>query len=57
MPRRLSSQLFRLNRNFDDIEAVEHPRRAPRRFKNVLLGKALGRAGLGHALWGPSRRR
>jgi hypothetical protein len=57
MPHRLSSQLFRLSRDVGDIEAVEHARRARRRFQNVLLGKALGRAGLWHALWGPSRRR
>jgi hypothetical protein len=57
MARRLSSQLYRLSPDVDDIEAVEHPRRAPRRFKNLLLGKTLGRAGLWRALWGPSRRR
>lgn len=50
---RLSSQLFRAARVADDLEALSSgkPRRVRRRAKNVLVGRALGRAGLWRRLW------
>jgi hypothetical protein len=52
--RSLSSQLFRAARIADDVEAVEsgNPKRIARRAKNVVLGRALGRAGVWRKLWG-----
>lgn len=51
--RSLSSQLFRAARVMDDVEVVEsgNPRRVARRTRNVLLGRALGRAGVWRRLW------
>ena len=51
--RSLSSQLFRAARIADDVEALEsgNPRRIRRRAKNVILGRALGRAGFWRSLW------
>lgn len=51
--RSLSSQLFRAARIADDIEAVEsgNPARVRRRAKNVIVGRALGRAGVWRRLW------
>ncbi len=51
--RSLSSQLFRAARVADDVEALEsgNPRRARRRAKNVIVGRALGRAGVWRRLW------
>jgi hypothetical protein len=55
MPRRpsLSSQLFGAARVTDDVEAVEsgNPRKMVRRGKNVILGRALGKAGFWRRLW------
>ena len=53
--RSLSSQLLKAARIADDVEeAVEsgNPERVARRAKNVLLGRALGRAGVWRRLWG-----
>jgi hypothetical protein len=51
--RSLSSQLFRAARITDDIEAVSsgNPRRVARRTKNVVVGRALGGAGVWRRLW------
>jgi hypothetical protein len=51
--RSLSSQLFRTARAVDTISAVAsgNPRRAERRAKNIVLGRALGRAGVWRRLW------
>ena len=56
MPKRrrsLSSQLFRAARVADDVEAVAsgNPKRMERRAKNVIVGRALGRAGMWRKLW------
>jgi len=55
MPRRrsLSSKLFRAARIADDVEAVEsgNPKRVARRARNVVVGRALGRAGVWRRLW------
>jgi len=54
MPKRsLSSQLFRAARVVDDVEAVAsgNPKRMRRRAKNVIVGRALGRAGVWRRLW------
>jgi hypothetical protein len=50
---RLSSSLFRAARLADDAEAVAsgNPRRIARRARNVLIGRALGRAGFWRRLW------
>jgi hypothetical protein len=51
--RSLSSQLFQAARLMDDVEAVEsgQPKRIARRAKNVMLGRAFGRAGIWRRLW------
>ena len=56
MPKRrrsLSSQLFRAARVADDMEAVAsgNPKRMERRAGNVIVGRALGRAGVWRKLW------
>lgn len=50
----LTSFLYRAARTANTADAVLNPRRAPRRAKNVLLGRALGRAGVWRRLWGGS---
>jgi len=52
--RSLTSQLFRAARLSDNLSALAsgNPRRVARRAKNVMLGRALGRAGLWRKLWG-----
>ena len=49
MPRRPSSQLYRLARSLRTVEAIasRRPQRIARRAKNVALGRLLARAGLG----------
>jgi hypothetical protein len=51
--RSLSSTLFRTARVVDDVEAVEsgNPKRMVRRGKNVVLGRALSKAGVWRRLW------
>ena len=51
--RSLSSQLYRAARIANDVEAVEsgNPKRVVRRARNVVVGRALGRAGLWRRLW------
>jgi len=49
MPRRPSSQLYRLARSLRTVEAIAsgRPQRIARRAKNVGLGRLLARAGSG----------
>lgn len=47
----LVRELYRAARVANNIDAVLNPKRAPRRAKNVLLGRALGRAGFWSRLW------
>jgi hypothetical protein len=49
----LARQLYRAARIVDSAEALSsgNPRRIRRRAKNVVLGRALGRAGLWRFLW------
>jgi len=46
--RSITSQLYRAARLSDNISAIAsgNPRRVARRAKNVLVGRALGRAGV-----------
>lgn len=44
--------LYRLARGVNTAHALANPHRAPRRAKNILLGRALGRAGVWGKLWG-----
>ena len=59
--RRRSSFLYRAARLSRDVEAAERsietgdPSYAERRVRNVLIGKALGKAGFWRALWGGRR--
>ena len=50
---RLSTHLYRAARIANDVEALESgdPRRIRRRARNVILGRALGRAGVWRRLW------
>jgi len=49
----LSSQLYHLARTTNTLQALlsGNPNRIARRTKNIILGRALGRAGLWRALW------
>jgi hypothetical protein len=51
--RSLTSQLFRAARLSASAKAVAsgNPKRVERRAKNVILGRALGRAGVWRRLW------
>jgi hypothetical protein len=51
--RSLSSQLYSMARTTNTVEALlsGDPNRIARRSKNIILGRALGRAGLWRALW------
>jgi hypothetical protein len=51
--RSFTSQLYRAARLSNNISAVAsgHPRRVARRAKNVVVGRALGRAGVWRRLW------
>jgi hypothetical protein len=51
--RSFSSQLYHLARTTNNLETLfsGNPNRIARRAKNVILGRALGRAGLWRALW------
>lgn len=43
--------LYRAARIANNIDAAAHPKRLPRRLKNVAVGRALGRAGFWSRLW------
>ncbi len=51
--RGLVSELYRVARTANTLSAVAsgNPTRITRRAKNVILGRALGRAGVWRALW------
>jgi len=51
--RSLSSQLYGAARLSNNISAIAsgNPRRVTRRAKNVMLGRALSRAGIWRRLW------
>jgi hypothetical protein len=55
--RSFTSQLYRAARLSNNISAVAsgNPRRVATRGKNLVLGKALGRAGVWRKLWGGGR--
>lgn len=46
------SSMYRAARIANNISAVANPKRAPRRVKNIVVGRALGRAGVWKKLWG-----
>lgn len=48
---KLHTLLYRLARAANNADAVLNPRRAPRRARNVLTGRLLGRAGVWRKLW------
>lgn len=50
MPRSFTSQLFRAARTSASVRSVSQGR-APRRVKNIAVGRALGRAGVWRSLW------
>jgi hypothetical protein len=51
--RSLTSQLYGLARTTNTISAAAsgNPKRIARRGKNIILGRALGRAGVWRRLW------
>jgi hypothetical protein len=51
--RSLTSQLYRAARLSDNISAIAsgNPRRVARGARNVLVGRAFGRAGVWRRLW------
>jgi hypothetical protein len=51
--RSFTSQLYRAARLSDTASAIAsgNPRRVARRAKNVMLGRAFGRAGVWRRLW------
>ena len=51
--RSLTSQLYHLARTTNTLETLlsGNPNRIARRAKNIIIGRALGRAGLWRALW------
>jgi hypothetical protein len=45
------SELYKLARVANTADAVLNPRRLPRRVKNIVLGRLLGRAKVWDRLW------
>jgi hypothetical protein len=43
--------LYRAARAANTAHAITHPRRLPRRAKNIAVSRALGRAGVWSRLW------
>jgi hypothetical protein len=43
--------LYTLARNVQTIKSLSSPKRAARRAKNIVVGRALGRLGLWRLLW------
>jgi hypothetical protein len=54
--RSLSSSMYRAARLTRDVEAIQSGH-AGRRAKNIVVGRALARAGFWSLLWGGTRRR
>jgi hypothetical protein len=48
---KLHSALYRAARIANNLDAIAHPKRAPRRAKNIAVGRVLGRAGFWRNLW------
>lgn len=48
---KLTRMLYRAARTSNDIDAVLHPHRLPRRMINKVKGRALARAGFWRWLW------
>ena len=48
---KLHTALYKAARISNDIDAVMHPERLPRRAKNKVVGRLLGRAGVWGRLW------
>ncbi len=48
---KLYRMFYKAARTANDIDAVTHPKRAPRRLRNKLKGRLLGRAGFWRRLW------
>jgi hypothetical protein len=55
--RSFTSQLYRAARISNTIGAVAsgHPKRIATRGKNIIVGRALGKAGVWRKLWGGGR--
>lgn len=49
--RKLHTVLYQAARTANDVDAILNPKRAPRRLKNKLLGRFMGRMGCWSALW------
>jgi uncharacterized membrane protein YbaN (DUF454 family) len=49
---RLSSWLYKTARMANNIESIAEPKRAPRRAKNIIVGRALAKVGFWRWLWG-----
>ena len=48
---KLSRLLYRAARAANDVDAVTHPERLPRRASNKAKGRVLGRLGFWRRLW------
>lgn len=49
----MHGKLYRAARAANTLHAITHPRRLPRRAKNLALGRVGARTGLWRKLWGP----
>jgi hypothetical protein len=48
---KLHTALYKAARFANNADAVAHPRRLPRRVRNVVVGRLLGRLGVWGRLW------
>jgi hypothetical protein len=48
----LHSKLYRAARLSNTLHAIANPKRAPRRLKNIVVGRLLARAGVFGRMWG-----
>jgi hypothetical protein len=48
---KLISRLYKLARTANDIRAIAEPKRAARRIKNKIVGRALGKLGFWRKIW------
>ena len=48
---KLTRLLYRAARVSNNVDAATHPKRARRRAKNIIVGRALGKAGVWRRLW------